>query len=125
MTRPGELERFWSHVVKGPDPDDCWIWTGAISDDGYGRFWIRRGSRQQAVCPQRYAFTALTGRTLTPETLLLRRCVESANFGVRSVVAERCRDVASVNALEEGGWHAAVLEAGDEHRTYLSAACRH
>ncbi|WP_420367101.1 hypothetical protein [Curtobacterium sp. L1-20] len=31
-------ERFWSHVVKGPAPADCWIWTGAIGDDGYGRF---------------------------------------------------------------------------------------
>jgi hypothetical protein len=36
-----EAERFWSHVVKGPMPTDCWIWTGAITDDGCSRFWIK------------------------------------------------------------------------------------
>ncbi len=39
---PDELDRFYRKVVKGPRPDDCWIWTGAIADDGYGRFAIRR-----------------------------------------------------------------------------------
>lgn len=33
-------ERFWKHVVKGPAVTDCWIWTGAGGDDGYGRFWV-------------------------------------------------------------------------------------
>lgn len=34
-----EQQRFFSHVIKGPTPESCWIWTGAISDDGYGIFW--------------------------------------------------------------------------------------
>lgn len=29
------LERFWAKVDKS---GDCWIWTGAIDDRGYGRF---------------------------------------------------------------------------------------
>jgi len=36
-----EIDRFWSHVVKGPRETDCWLWaaggTAAIGDDGYGR----------------------------------------------------------------------------------------
>jgi hypothetical protein len=32
-----EAERFWAKVVRGPGERDCWIWTGAIADDGYGR----------------------------------------------------------------------------------------
>lgn len=36
-----EVDRFWSHVVKGPRETDCWLWaaggTAAIGDDGYGR----------------------------------------------------------------------------------------
>ena len=42
-----EAARFWDKVVKGPRPGDCWIWTGAIGDDGYGRFWqnVPRGQR--------------------------------------------------------------------------------
>ncbi|HEV7950540.1 MAG TPA: hypothetical protein VGP24_12305 [Glaciihabitans sp.] len=69
-----ESDRFWSHVVKGPEPDDCWIWTGAISDDGYGRFWITRDGKQRAVRPQRYAHEEVTGRHLTPAVQLLHRC---------------------------------------------------
>lgn len=30
-------ERFFSYVVKGEETHHCWIWTGAIGDDGYGR----------------------------------------------------------------------------------------
>lgn len=29
-------KRFWSKVNK---TDDCWLWTGAKTDKGYGRFW--------------------------------------------------------------------------------------
>lgn len=34
------LERFRAKVHRSPDLD-CWLWTGAISEKGYGRFWIR------------------------------------------------------------------------------------
>jgi hypothetical protein len=69
-----EVERFWSFVVKGPEPDDCWFWTGAISDDGYGRFWIKRDGGQLAVRPQRYAWELVTGTALPSSTLLLHSC---------------------------------------------------
>lgn len=29
-------ERFWSKVA--PDENGCWIWTGRVDKDGYGRF---------------------------------------------------------------------------------------
>jgi hypothetical protein len=32
-----DSERFFHNVTK---TDSCWIWTGAIGDDGYGRFRI-------------------------------------------------------------------------------------
>jgi hypothetical protein len=69
-----ESARFWSHVVKGPELDDCWIWAGAISDDGYGRFWVTRDGVQKAVRPQRYAFEEVTGQILTPAVQLLHWC---------------------------------------------------
>lgn len=33
--------RFWDKVVKGETPGACWVWTGAIGADGYGRFWVK------------------------------------------------------------------------------------
>ncbi|MGK4066062.1 hypothetical protein AB0Y14_08380 [Rothia sp. HC945] len=51
-----EQERFWSKVVKGPDSADCWIWTGAIGDDGYGQFWTTPTTgEQKMVRAHRYA----------------------------------------------------------------------
>lgn len=42
-------QRFYSYVVKGTAPEHCWIWTGAIGDDGYGRFWVKDPDGKQRV----------------------------------------------------------------------------
>ena len=34
MTLASSADRFWRHVVKGPEPEDYWLWTGAVFDDG-------------------------------------------------------------------------------------------
>lgn len=31
-----EIMRFQQRVVRGPLDTDCFIWTGGLSDDGYG-----------------------------------------------------------------------------------------
>jgi hypothetical protein len=31
-----EIARFESRIVAGPLVTDCWVWTGGLSDDGYG-----------------------------------------------------------------------------------------
>lgn len=43
-------DRFWTKVNKrGPLPDQCpelgpcWVWTGGVTGNGYGAFWINRG----------------------------------------------------------------------------------
>ncbi|WP_081998386.1 hypothetical protein [Sinomonas humi] len=53
--------RFWSKVVKGPRPSDCWIWTGAIGDDGYGRYWQRVPGGQRMWRAHRFAVTLVFG----------------------------------------------------------------
>lgn len=61
----GEIDRFWSYVVKGPRPTDCWIWTGAVGDDGYGRFWVisrlHQMQRQRVLRPHRVAWALAEG----------------------------------------------------------------
>lgn len=49
-----ELVRFASFIVGGPEPRDCWVWMGALGDDGYGRFWLGRPGRD-VVRANRYA----------------------------------------------------------------------
>lgn len=36
---PAILTRFRAKIHRSPDLD-CWLWTGAISGRGHGRFWI-------------------------------------------------------------------------------------
>lgn len=51
---PAVMGRFWSHVARG-DGGACWIWTGAISGRGHGRFWIGTG---RVVVAHRLAWVA-------------------------------------------------------------------
>lgn len=41
---PGDIERFWSRVAKG-ESSECWPWTRAKNDYGYGLFWSPRHKR--------------------------------------------------------------------------------
>lgn len=77
-----EIGRFWRKVVRGPGTA-CWYWTGAIGDDGYGNFSVRRPvldgagrpmmdltrgrplMREHMVSAPRYAVAASLGVTLT------------------------------------------------------------
>ena len=36
-------DRFWSKVSKG-DPEECWLWTGAVYVQGYGKLFIGRNA---------------------------------------------------------------------------------
>ncbi|WP_237234485.1 hypothetical protein [Rothia nasisuis] len=56
-----EQQRFFSHVVKGPSLESCWIWTGAISDDGYGIFWRQdpETKKDTPIRAHRYALSLI------------------------------------------------------------------
>ena len=70
--RPSIEERFWAKVDKdGPSavswtgdplPGNCWLWTGAASSLGYGKF--AGPSQGESDAPwnvHRYAYTLLVG----------------------------------------------------------------
>lgn len=114
--RAAEAARFFSHVVKDSDPSGCWIWTGAISDDGYGRFWIKRDGKQQAVRPHRYAFMLVHGQAALEDAPVLMHvcdvplCVK-ATYGEdshlwagtqRDNLIDRARKRGAVN--QHSGW---------------------
>ncbi len=74
---PDEIARFRRFVVQGPAPTDCEIWRGAVSDDGYGRFWIRRDGKQRVVRPSRYALALALGRPLLDSELALHEVCDN------------------------------------------------
>ena len=64
-----EETRFWEKVIKGPTENACWIWTGAIGDDGYGRFWTQTPGSGQRMLRAHRAARAAAARLLRAHTI--------------------------------------------------------
>jgi hypothetical protein len=65
-TCPTTEERFWAKVAKS---EDCWLWTAAKFDNGYGAFWLN-GRQMRA---HRYSFE-LAGGERRPDQILDHKC---------------------------------------------------
>jgi hypothetical protein len=89
MKDAGEIVRFWSRVDKnGPIPSNrpdlgaCWLWTGSITDRGYGQFSLR--GKKKTVSAHRSAFLLNGGVIPTGLTLdhlcRNRACVNPAHL---------------------------------------------
>lgn len=50
MATPTEAQRFWAMVHKS---NDCWVWQGGLSSNGYGTF---SGSEHGTVAAHTYAY---------------------------------------------------------------------
>ena len=67
---PSSSDRYWSHIKTGR-ADQCWLWTGAISGKGHGRFQIADQRltradgttvrRTYVVIAHRFGYAALHG----------------------------------------------------------------
>ena len=72
-------ERFWAKVQRGPN-EECWLWTGASFENGYGVFWFE-GTNIRA-----HRFSYEEARGPIPEGLALdhlcrtRGCVNPAHL---------------------------------------------
>ena len=73
-TAAAPTDRFWSKVLKGPGPGDCWLWTGAVAGDGYGRYFLRQNGRDTSVRPHRYAYELVSGTSLRDGDVLRHIC---------------------------------------------------
>jgi len=69
-------DRFFSHVVKGPKAHHCWLWCGAVGDDGYGRFWVKDPGtgKQRVFRAHRLAMQLVLSRELGAHEYVLHRC---------------------------------------------------
>lgn len=63
------VERFWGKVDKSSGPDGCWVWTGSLTHDGYGRFTVDKVQR----LAHRYSY-AVTYAEPAPDDLVCHRC---------------------------------------------------
>jgi HNH endonuclease len=64
-----QIGRFWTHVDSSGGPDTCWLWTGHISENGYGVVGIK-GKEYKA---HRVSYFIEHGR-IDNDRLVLHRC---------------------------------------------------
>lgn len=64
-----QVNRFWSYVERPDDPDVCWLWTGYISENGYGIF----GFNGRQYKAHRVSYVIEHGR-IDNDRLVLHRC---------------------------------------------------
>lgn len=63
--------RFWAKVDKQTtDDDECWIWTAALSSEGYGNFSVRIDGAERTVRAHRMAWFLTTLRALPDDYYL-------------------------------------------------------
>ena len=70
-----EILRFQRRVVMGPLDTDCFVWSGGLSDDGYGVFRVTRDGVRRVVRTSRYALAlSLNGSVLESDVYSLHSC---------------------------------------------------
>jgi hypothetical protein len=78
------------HVEVNP-ATGCWLWTGEVTDKGYGRFYVnaRSGPQRVRVRAHRWAVEQLGGHTIPPGLVVdhlcrVRRCVNPDHLDIVS-----------------------------------------
>lgn len=69
VANAGVVDRYRAKIQR-PSTDGCWIWTGAISGRGHGRFWVATGF---VVIAHRFGYALEHGAANMP-ALLAYQC---------------------------------------------------
>lgn len=107
-SRAMRLEEFWDHIERRDD--GCWLWTGPILRDGYGKIWINGFGYRRA---HRVAYELVHGPV--PDGLDLDHMCHNADEtcgGGVTCLHRRCVHPAHLEAVE----HAENLARGRRAR---------
>lgn len=75
----GWVKRFWKKILKTHDPEDCWIWTGERSRDGYGKLCIgTKGKNRKQHYANRLSWILHNG-PIPPGLFVLHDCPTGDN----------------------------------------------
>ena len=103
-----DLTRFWSYTDRS-SPDGCWLWTGYVGPNGYGRFSvIGLDGKRKTLSAHRVALELTTGY-LPSEVFACHRCDTPLccrpDHLFRGTVQENNADKVLKNRQAYGPWH--------------------
>lgn len=129
IVRVSNEVRFWAKVDKS---GECWLWTGGLDKDGYGKFTITLppGSKpkQRHVRAHRYAWELANNRPFPPALVTLHtcdtpRCVRPDHLRAGTQAENRADCVRKGRTArgENSGWFTKPerMPRGDRHWTKL------
>jgi len=67
-----EIARFKSKFIEGSN-DECWVWTGAKFQNGYGMFFMRRGNRKTFM-PHRVSWSMHNNQEIPEKSMICHKC---------------------------------------------------
>ena len=115
---PSAEERFFAKIERGKTDEFCWLWTSAISENGYGLFWDGR-----TVYAHRYIYQLAVGEI--PEGLQIdhlcriKRCANPKHL--EAVSRKESPNLGRGKRVRrEGKTHCKRGHAYDEANTYTS-----
>lgn len=65
--------RFWQKIQVGSDPDDCWIWKGTLTPQGYGILVSIVGPHQVGLLAHRISYY-IKHRELSNDIFVCHHC---------------------------------------------------
>lgn len=122
-TASSPLERFFSNVE---DLDGCWVWTKALTADGYAPFWLTSTALVRA---HRWIYELLVAEI--PDGLVLdhlcrvRHCVNPWHLEVVTFGENTRRGLAAVTSWCAGKTHCHQGHAFDKANTYVHPVTGH
>ena len=71
----GDEARFWAYVQKlSEENGGCWVWTGTITQSGYGRHHIHRNGKEFGIRAHVYSWQLYIGRPIPKSMVVCHKC---------------------------------------------------
>ncbi|MGW4603741.1 HNH endonuclease [Streptomyces sp. NPDC004532] len=116
---PEDVDGRFDRSIVRPLETDCWIWTGAVINSGYGIFWLRG---KKKITAHRYAFMRANSGVTPPvvrHACDVKLCVNPEHL-TAGTNRDNSADMVSRRRMNGGGaWHLTAEQVAEIRRRFI------